>query len=149
MDSQDAPVLTYVWVLKRCVGSLVHTLSPSSPMTLLQMFISGSNGLLAITISPLKRKTQQSFTLHRSVDIQSLVLITASEMYICNKDVINYRLKSIKNESITLATINPTYFTLIVFYNSNRVVAEKSESCVGTVMVIISPEQVLLFENLL
>lgn len=46
-------VLTYVWVLNR---SEVHTLSPSNPITLLQTFILGSNGLFAIMTSPLKRE---------------------------------------------------------------------------------------------
>lgn len=41
-------------VLKISDGPLVQTLSPSSPITLLQMFIFGSKGLLAITISPLE-----------------------------------------------------------------------------------------------
>lgn len=49
-------ILTYVWVLNRSEGPLVHTLSPSNPITLLQMFILGSNGLFAIMTSPLKRK---------------------------------------------------------------------------------------------
>lgn len=39
-------------------GPLVQTLSPSSPITLLQMFIFGSKGLLAITISPLKERNR-------------------------------------------------------------------------------------------
>ena len=47
-------ILTYWWVLKTSEGPLVQTLSPSKPMTLLQMFICGSNGLLAMTISPLQ-----------------------------------------------------------------------------------------------
>lgn len=47
-----------MWLLKRSDGPLVHTLSPSSPITLLQMFIFGSNGLFAMMMSPLKRKEQ-------------------------------------------------------------------------------------------
>lgn len=49
-------ILTYVWLLNTSDGALVQTLSPSNPITLLHMFIFGSNGLFAITISPLKRK---------------------------------------------------------------------------------------------
>ena len=56
MGLYDVNILTYVWVLKKSDGALVQTLSPSNPITLLQMFIFGSNGLFAITISPLKRK---------------------------------------------------------------------------------------------
>lgn len=53
-DDPDEKILTYVWVLNKSDGELVQTLSPSNPITLLQMFIFGSNGLFAMTISPLK-----------------------------------------------------------------------------------------------
>lgn len=52
-------ILTYVWVLNRSKGPLVHTLSPSNPITLLQIFILGLNGLFAIMTSPLKRKKRK------------------------------------------------------------------------------------------
>lgn len=52
-------ILTYVCVLKTSDGELVQILSPSNPITLLQIFIFGSNGLFEITTSPLKRKHKQ------------------------------------------------------------------------------------------
>lgn len=55
----DVNTLTYWWTLNTSAGSLVQTLSPSNPITLLQMFIFGSNGLFEMTISPLKRKHKQ------------------------------------------------------------------------------------------
>ncbi len=54
MSGAVQQVLTKVCVLKMSDGPLVQTLSPSRPITRLQMFIFGSKGLLAITISPLE-----------------------------------------------------------------------------------------------
>lgn len=42
----------------RSDGPLVQTLSPSNPITLLQMLMRGLLGLLATIISPLQKKTQ-------------------------------------------------------------------------------------------
>ena len=63
-----------MWVLNKSDGPLVHTLSPSNPITLLHMFIFGSNGLLAIIISPLKKKKNNPINTVLQLKVHSYIL---------------------------------------------------------------------------